>query len=79
MKLNLLLSQLFYILTINKQKKVTDCALYLYLYLTVVNRKLSEGKKKGKPPDKTASGGFPFVCTSQYVPVEVKFAQSPDF
>jgi len=45
----------------------------------VVNRKLSEGKKKGKPPDKTASGGFPCVCTSQYIPVEVKFAQSSDF
>lgn len=31
MKLNLLLSQFFHILTINKTKKITDCALYLYI------------------------------------------------
>lgn len=78
MKLNLLLSQLFYILTINKQKRslTVHCTCIYILRLLTGS---SEGKKKGKPPDKTASGGFPFVCTSQYIPVEVKFAQSPDF
>lgn len=45
MKLNLLLSQFLYILTINNKGKIIDCALYLCLQLMVVTRKLCERKK----------------------------------